>query len=112
MELNKIYNMDFNEGFKQIDEKSIDLIITSPPYNLGGKFHTGNTRYKKAYDVYSDNIPEEIYQEQQIEFLNKCYDKLQDGGSMFYNHKPRIKDGVCIHPLSWILKSNFILKQE
>jgi len=31
---------------------------------------------------------------------------------MFYNHKPRIKDGICTHPLSWILKSKFILKQE
>jgi modification methylase len=112
LELNKIYNMDFNEGFENIDNGSIDLIITSPPYNLGGKFHTGNTRYNKAYDVYSDNIPEEIYQQQQIDFLNKCYDKLQDGGSMFYNHKPRIKEGVCIHPLEWILKSKFILKQE
>jgi site-specific DNA-methyltransferase (adenine-specific) len=103
--------MSWQEGFSQLEEK-IDLIITSPPYNLGGKFHTGNTRYNQAYDVYNDNLPEEIYQEQQIEFLNACYDKLQDGGSMFYNHKPRIKDGVTIHPLEWILKSKFILKQE
>lgn len=112
LELNKIYNMDYKEGFKDVDDGSIDLIITSPPYNLGGKFHTGNKRYNKAYDVYSDNIPEEIYQQQQIEFLNNCYDKLKNGGSMFYNHKPRIKEGVCIHPLEWILKSKFILKQE
>jgi site-specific DNA-methyltransferase (adenine-specific) len=112
LELNKIHNMTWQEGYKQIEDKTIDLIITSPPYNLGGKFHTGNTRYNKAYNLYDDKLPEEVYQEQQIEFLNACYDKLQDGGSMFYNHKPRIKDGVCTHPLSWILKSNFILKQE
>lgn len=110
--LNKIHNIPWKEGFEQIDNKSIDLFITSPPYNLGGKFHTGNTRYNKAYDEYSDDLPEEIYQGQQIEFLNSCYDKLQDGGSMFYNHKPRIKDGVCTHPLSWIFKTKFILKQE
>lgn len=112
LELNKIYNIDLNEGFKKLEDTSIDLIITSPPYNLGGKFHTGNKRYNQAYDMYSDKIPEEIYQQQQVEFLNNCYDKLQDGGSMFYNHKPRIKDGVCTHPLEWILKSKFILKQE
>ena len=112
LELNKVYNMECMEGMDKLENGSIDLIITSPPYNLGGKFHTGNKRYNKAYDKYSDKIPEEIYQEQQIEFLNKCYDKLQDGGSMFYNHKPRIKEGVCIHPLEWILKSKFILKQE
>lgn len=103
--------MSWQDGFKQIDIP-LDLIITSPPYNLGGKFHTGNTRYNEAYDIYSDNLPEDIYQEQQIEFLNACYDKLDDNGSMFYNHKPRIKNGITIHPLEWILKSNFILKQE
>lgn len=31
---------------------------------------------------------------------------------MFYNHKVRIKKGVATHPLEWILKSDFILKQE
>ena len=31
LELNKIYNMDFNEGFENIDNGSIDLIRTSPP---------------------------------------------------------------------------------
>jgi len=112
LNFNEIHNMSWQDGFKQIDNASIDLFITSPPYNLGGKFHTGNTRYKKSYDEYNDDLPEEIYQEQQITFLNACYNKLQDGGSMFYNHKPRIKDGVCTHPLSWILKSKFILKQE
>ena len=112
IELNNIYNCTWKEGYENIENNSVDLIITSPPYNLGGKFHTGNTRYNKAYNKYNDNLPEDIYQEQQIEFLNACYDKLQEGGSMFYNHKPRIRDGVTIHPLEWILKSKFILKQE
>ena len=112
MEMNKVYNMSWEDGFKQIGDGSVDLIITSPPYNLGGKFHTGNTRYNKAYNLYNDNLPEEEYQTKQIDFLNACYDKLQDGGSVFYNHKPRIKNGVCTHPLEWILKSKFILKQE
>lgn len=28
--------MDVLEGLKQLDDESIDLIITSPPYNLAG----------------------------------------------------------------------------
>ena len=35
MELNKIYNEDCLEGMKKIESNSIDLIITSPPYNIG-----------------------------------------------------------------------------
>jgi site-specific DNA-methyltransferase (adenine-specific) len=112
LELNKIHNTSWQEGFKEMPNNYIDLFITSPPYNLGGKFHTGNTRYNQAYNTYDDNLQEDVYQEQQIELLNSCFDKLQDGGSMFYNHKPRIRNGICIHPLKWILKSKFILKQE
>jgi site-specific DNA-methyltransferase (adenine-specific) len=33
MELNKIYNMDCIEGMKLLDDNSIDLTVTSPPYN-------------------------------------------------------------------------------
>ena len=34
MELNEIYNGDAYELIKQIDDKSIDLIITDPPYEF------------------------------------------------------------------------------
>lgn len=42
MELNKIYNGDAYELIKQIPDKSIDLIITDPPYefNMGGNGHS------------------------------------------------------------------------
>lgn len=39
-ELNKIYNVDSYEAIKNIPDKSIDLIITDPPYQIdtiGGK---------------------------------------------------------------------------
>ena len=34
LELNKNYNMDCLEGLKQLDDESIDLFITDPPYKL------------------------------------------------------------------------------
>ena len=34
MDINKIYNIDVIDGLKSLDEKSVDLIVTSPPYNL------------------------------------------------------------------------------
>jgi DNA modification methylase len=89
-------------------DQNIDLIITSPPYNLGDNHHTGNKRHK-AYD---DNSDELEYQRQQLDFLNLCFDVLDKNGSIFYNHKNRIKKGKQITPYEWILKSNFIVKQE
>ena len=113
LELNKIYNEDCLDGLKKLNDNSIDLIITSPPYNLGKQHHTGNKRFK-SYNEYNDNMPEELYQQWQIEILNECYRVLKDDGSMWYNHKNRIKNGVQISPYEWLLKTQFshLIKQE
>ena len=33
LELNKIHLTDCNEGCKKLDDESIDLVVTSPPYD-------------------------------------------------------------------------------
>ena len=104
----KLYNEDCLKVLPTLPNNSIDLIITSPPYNLGNKHHTGN----KYYQSYNDNLSEEQYQKQQLKFLNECFRVLKENGSIIYNHKNRIKNGVQITPYEWILKSNFIIKQE
>jgi modification methylase len=113
LELNKIYNTDVLEGLKALDDDSVDLIITSPPYNLGAKHHTGSNHFK-SYCEYNDDMPEELYHQWQIEFLDECYRILKSDGSMWYNHKNRIRNGIQITPYEWILKSKFahLVKQE
>ena len=108
LQLNKIYQIDVLEGLAKLDNESVDLIITSPPYNLGNDHHTGNKRHKS----YEDNIPEKEYQEWQIKVLNECFRVLKKEGSMIYNHKNRIKKGEQITPYQWLLKTNFVIKQE
>lgn len=99
---------DCLKKMKDIHDGSVDLIITSPPYNLGSNHHTGN----KNTQAYPDNFPENIYQQNQIKILSECYRILKDTGSLFYNHKNRIKKGVQITPYEWLLKTKFIVKQE
>ena len=108
MELNKIYCMDCLDGLKDLEDNSIDLIITSPPFNLGNNHHTGF----KNHNPYEDNLDEEEYQEWQRNVLDECFRVLKQEGSMIYNHKNRIKKGKQITPYEWILKSKFIVKQE
>jgi len=108
LEINKIYNMDCLEGMKIIPDESVDLIFTSPPYNLGNQHHTGNNRFKP----YTDDLPEEEYQKWQLKVLTECYRILKPNGSMWYNHKNRIKKGRQITPYEWLLKSQFVIKQE
>jgi modification methylase len=108
IQLNKIYNMDCLEGLRSIKDEFVDLIITSPPYNLGNEHHTGSYRHQ----TYDDDMKEAEYQSWQLEVLEECYRVLKPRGSMIYNHKNRIKKGKQITPYEWLLKSKFIIKQE
>ena len=103
--------MDCLEGMKKLPDNSVDLIITSPPYNLGRTHHTGKNRFK-SYTEYDDNMLEDLYQQWQVEILNECYRILKPNGSMWYNHKNRIVKGKQITPYEWLLKSEFVIKQE
>ena len=108
MKTNVCYQGDCLEVMKTFEDKSVDLIITSPPYNIG-KFHSNHLQF----GTYNGNdMNESDYQCWQVKVLNECYRVLKDDGSMFYNHKVRIKNGLAIHPIEWLLKSNFKLKQE
>ena len=104
----KLINDDCLKVLPTLEESSVDLIITSPPYNLGNNHHTGNKQHK----AYNDNLPEAEYQEQQLQFLNECFKVLKETGSLIYNHKNRIRKGIQLSPYEWIFKSNFIVKQE
>lgn len=118
LEANKIYCMDVMEGLKLLDDKSIDLIITSPPYNkvgLNGNDSKGplwNKTIDYNGDPANDDMNEEDYQRWQVDILNECYRVLKDDGSLFYNHKNRIHKGELITPFQWILKSPFKIRQE
>jgi modification methylase len=108
--LNEILKGDVLEVLKNIDSDYFDLAITSPPYNKGKK---GGPIVKKVeYDVHDDDLPEKLYQNQQIEILNEVYKTMKPGGSFFYNHKCRWNDGNMMHPIIWLSKTNWLIKQE
>ena len=94
MKLNHIYHGDCLEVLKEFPDESVDLVITSPPYNLGNDHHTGNKRHQ----AYNDDMKEREYQEWQIKVLNEVYRVLRPEGSLMYNHKNRIKKGRQITP--------------
>ena len=66
LELNKIYCIDVLEGLKKLDDASIDLIITSPPYNkIGLSGIQKGKKWNKTIDYNgdreNDNMDEEEY---------------------------------------------------
>lgn len=103
-----LYEGDCLEVMADLPSDSVDIVITSPPYNLGNNHHTGNNRH----NPYDDNLPEDEYQHNQRMVLGEIYRVLKDDGSLFYNHKNRIKKGVQISPYEWLLQTEFYIKQE
>ena len=116
----RLQNIDVLEGLRTLDDESIDIIITSPPYNKGGlngkrnKGKKWNKTIDYGGDFNIDNKPEDEYQEWQLNILKECYRVLKKDGLMFYNHKNRIVKGkgYIISPYSWLLKSPFLIRQE
>ncbi len=80
-QINKIHNMDCIKGMKLLPDNSVDLIVTSPPYNIG-----------MDYDVYNDSMPWQEYLDWCKEWLSECYRVLKDDGRICINHYINFRD--------------------
>jgi len=109
--LNRIFCGDALEILREIPDDSIDLGITSPPYNKGEN-KKGWLVNKVVYKNSKDNLPEDEYQQMQIKVLNELYRVIKPGGSFFYNHKIRWEKGVMLHPMDWLRKTKWVIRQE
>lgn len=58
MEVNKTYNLDCLDGMKQLENNSVDLIATDPPYNIGKDFDNENSSKGEYLNWCSKWIPE------------------------------------------------------
>jgi DNA modification methylase len=88
----------------------VDLVFTSPPYNLGGAPwpHLGNwkpgdsaggkSKWRNGSDAgggidyadHADVMPHEQYVAWQRDVLSLLWKCLSPNGAIFYNHKPRV----------------------
>jgi DNA modification methylase len=104
-------NLDF------LSDESVDVIITSPPYNLGSEYWPmgGEGRIPRTDGIgYEDAMPEADYQTWQLQVLRELYRVAKPGASLFYNHKVRQRMGTIIHPLDWLRspENPWTLRQE
>ncbi|MCA9904669.1 MAG: site-specific DNA-methyltransferase, partial [Anaerolineae bacterium] len=65
-----------------------------------------------GYKDYDDHMPEDRYQQWQLDVLDELYRITKPGGSLFYNHKLRWIDGVLLHPIGWLTRSHWTIRQE
>lgn len=86
--------------------RGVDLVLTSPPYNLSGDGNKPNAEhFSKLHDGYgahADNLPHAEYVEWQQAVLRACWGTLNDDGAIFYNHKPIVRGNAVRLPLELV----------
>lgn len=102
--INKIICGDALQVMRQIPDESVDLVVTSPPYNLknstgngmkdgrGGKW--ANAELVKGYKTYDDCMPHDEYVAWQRDCLSEMLRIIPNNGAIFYNHKWRVQNGL------------------
>lgn len=109
--INDIIKGDALSVLKTFDSNFIDVGITSPPYNKQEK-NKGWLVKNVKYDSFKDVKAEEEYQQEQINVLSEIFRITKEGGSFFYNHKTRWDRGTMIHPMEWLTKTQWSVRQE
>ncbi|MCS7028390.1 MAG: site-specific DNA-methyltransferase [Bacteroidia bacterium] len=109
--INKLICGDTLQELQKLPDNSVDMGITSPPYNKQENKKGWLVKNVK-YDLASDKKNEHEYQQEQIAVLNQLYRIIKPGGSFFYNHKIRWEKGILLHPIQWICQTKWHIRQE
>jgi modification methylase len=102
--LNKFNCGDAVEVMQRLPDGCVDVVVTSPPYNL--KNSTGNgmkdgrgslwvkAEIRDGYAEHADNMPHGEYVAWQRAALTEMLRLLKPTGAIFYNHKWRVQGGL------------------
>lgn len=102
--LNKIICGNAVEVMNEIPDGAVDLVVTSPPYNLknstgngmkdgrGGKW--ANAALQNGYSHHDDCMPHDEYVKWQRKCLLEMMRIIPETGAIFYNHKWRVQGGL------------------
>jgi site-specific DNA-methyltransferase (adenine-specific) len=125
--MNTISVGDALDFLRAIPDMAVPMYLFSPPYNLGnstgggmpgkklghydaaggmakrggmGKWSGG--KLAEGYETFDDNMPHEKYVAWQHAILRECWRTLTPSGAIYYNHKPRVLDGVLVEPRDYV----------
>jgi len=96
---------DCLEYLRTLPDGSVDVVITSPPYNISGGSHSPSGMLKNiprniTRDWYVDNLPESEYQEWLRNVIAECLRVSR--GIVWVNHKTRYADRQAISPARFL----------
>jgi site-specific DNA-methyltransferase (adenine-specific) len=104
-----IYHGNCLDVLPTLGNDSIDIVVTSPPYNMGlvpggngrGMYRPGASnkagRFREGYGTHDDAMDQDAYNEWQREAIAEMWRIGRLG--IFYNHRPRVEHGRLRVPL-------------
>lgn len=101
MEVNKIYNMDCIKGMNRLSDSSIDLIVTSPPYNIG-----------IDYGDYDDNKDFNDYKNFLKNVFSEMHRIIKDKGIVAINVGNQRNSGLPHHVFFLLKECGFEIIKE
>lgn len=83
----KLYNDDCVQALKEIEDNSVDLILTDPPYNLGAFMKNRDTNLHKMRENFFgaagwDNMEYDVWLSSMDNFFNESSRIMKNGASM------------------------------
>ena len=102
--LNQIHQGDCIQLLEEMPAESIDIVVTSPPYNIknssGGFWNSSSFKWPNSrllhegYSGHDDYMQHDDYVDWQRAVLSNLMRVLKPTGAIFYNHKWRVQKGV------------------
>lgn len=86
--LNKIIVGDGFEVLTRLPSESVDIVITSPPYNFGHSYNNDQTNDTMKWDEYFKRL---------TNIWIECYRILKPGGRIIVNVQPLFSDYIPTH---------------
>ena len=94
-----LHHGDCVEGMKTLADQSVDLVVTSPPYNLG-----------IGYQSYKDDLTSKAYLEWSLVWTGEIKRVLKDDGSFFLNVGSAPANPWMPHEIALQLRDLFVLQ--
>ena len=104
-----LHHGDCLEVMATMPDESVDIVVTSPPYNMGlvpggngrGMYRPGASakagRFRDGYGQHDDAMEQNAYDDWQRAVLAECWRVSRL--AVFYNHRPRVEHGILRDPL-------------
>ena len=96
----RLLNGDCLQKLKELKDNSVDLVVTSPPYNKNYWLRNRSSVGKRVigYDSIDDTLEPTEYIKQQKQVLDELVRIIKPTGSIYYNHIDIFHKHNTIHP--------------